>query len=90
MADTADTAACRCPKCGNEDATEMHITETFTAYHPIRWAGRDELQVENALGTECPSEHFDDGKSDHGVHCNKCLHTGTPTEFNLPACWDWV
>lgn len=92
------TLSPRCPQCNNEDVEELEITETYTAYHPIRSftdsgdSGEPELEIENALASRCPSEHFDDGAGDYRVHCRSCLHNGTPAEFRLPATaiWEWT
>lgn len=83
--------ACKCPKCGHDDPEYLQITESYTAYHPID-SLTDTLNVENALSRRCPSENFDDGAGDYGVHCTQCLHAGTPEEFGLPDSseWDWV
>lgn len=87
-ADAKPEVTPRCPQCGESDVTNMEITETFTAYHPIlRMSGGGAI-VENALGTGCPSEHFDDGQSNYGAHCRSCLHDGTLAEFNLDIS-DW-
>lgn len=98
--------ACKCPKCGNADPDEIEIVETFSAYHPIRsveyldaHAGLKRelldgatLNVENALGTTCPSEHFDEGAGDYKAHCRACQHTDETNAFGLPPAeeWEWV
>lgn len=81
---------CICPNCGEGAIEEFEITETFSAYHPIRGIKNGVLHIENALGTSSPSSHFDDGSEDYRVHCRSCQHDGTPESFGLPEQWDWV
>jgi hypothetical protein len=86
-----ESPKCVCPQCGEGALEQFEIMETYTAYHPVRGISSiGELEVENALSTGTPGEHFDDGASDYRVHCRSCQHDGTPEAFNLPANWDWV
>lgn len=89
----------RCPHCGVVGVDNLRILETFTAYHTIKIAtdvlGRPIDNGEataviavNALGTECPSEHFDDGEADYRAHCVSCGKSGTLDEYNLNLV-DW-
>ncbi|HET9062404.1 MAG TPA: hypothetical protein VFO62_03860 [Candidatus Binatia bacterium] len=82
-----------CPKCTSMGTDDIEIKETYTAYHPVVEVDAvGKLAVRNALATGCPSEHFDDGKSDFVAFCRSCLHEGTPQSFGLgdPAEWEWV
>src|SRR5258708_29441677 len=52
----------KCPHCGCTDADEITVVETYRASHPVTGYNEDGVFVlVNALGTTCPSEHFDDG-----------------------------
>jgi hypothetical protein len=82
-----------CPKCTSTDPKDFEIKETFSAYHPVLGVNsQNQVGVENALGTSCPSEHFDDGESDYVAHCKCCQHDGTPQSFGLgdPTNWEWL
>ncbi len=82
-----------CPKCTSTGTDDIEIRETYSAYHHVVEVDEHgKLAVRNALATGCPSEHFDDGKSDYVATCRSCLHEGTPESFGLgdPSEWDWV
>lgn len=78
----------KCPKC-NADPSEIRIMETFTAYHPIEVDAVGAVSVHNALGTDCPSFHFDDGSSDYQGYCKRCSHSGSLSTFGIED-FDWT
>lgn len=92
----------KCPSCGTTDLDDLAVRETFSAFHPIRTvvtAETDEegtlkpgalgVIVENALGTDCPSVHFDDGDDDYRGYCKACGHTADLEDFGIDAIKDW-
>lgn len=81
-------AIVRCPKCGtssDDDEDNFTLCETFRAYHPF---DPKRGVATNALGTTCPSEHFDDGAEDYVILCNHCTHEGSLSEFGAELK-DW-
>lgn len=79
----------KCPECGNADPEQLAVIETFTAYHPIEVDKVGTVGVHNALGMDCPSNHFDDGADDQQGHCRACSHTGALATFGILA-FAWV
>lgn len=81
----------KCPHCGCTDPDEISIVETYRASHPVE--GYDEngvFVVTNALGTTCPSEHFDDGDGDFIAYCNQCAHSDDPETFGTGDSHEWT
>lgn len=77
----------RCPKCEGTD--RLCITETYTAMHPLSVLPDGTMTVGNALSSDSPSHHFDDGSENYGARCRSCGYEGSLAEFRITS-WEWV